>query len=526
MKGGRVGAPFPFFLTPSFEVLSMKTLFFAFFLLVLTVSAWAGPKVWTIPAPGNNPGAYVQSDAYLRELNMDLKNTWKGYQWADSSSSLGNTGMTLYKAGAPALTGDLAYVGALGIGRKVIGTASKAMPYIGLALSAYMLYEDIRAEVDKDAASKAAHPQLENALNSSGLTDYHHASVGTLVDAPDHAGYETVTSYGAPGNCFSAAQDPTYYYNRYQWGQGACPGNNGYRDPCDGPGGSHCGCGVCVSVNSPAPVPSQRTLADTRDLLAGISPAPYDAALDPKYMAELDALMSNGAPDAASGADPQVLTDVTKADTSIKDEIAKNDALLAATTSDEAAATSSATAAASAASAASSLADALADYNTKKAAADAAPGDAAKAAAADAAKAALLAAQAAKAAADAVAAQAAADQAKQAAESAQAAADSSAASTATGSLPTNTYPTDITPPDKKSIPSLLASWVASSPLATMVRSFTITTSSGVCSVAGPVVYGQQLSFDFCRYTDTFQFLGGILMVIVHGFAVLVVIRGW
>lgn len=93
-------------------------------------------------------------------------------------------------------------------------------------------------------------------------------------------------------------------------------------------------------------------------------------------------------------------------------------------------------------------------------------------------------------------------------------------------LPTNAYDPTITAPDKKDISSLLGFFISSSPLVSMVRSFTINTSSASCSMPVGTVYGQQLSFDFCRYQSLLLGCGGILLIIMHGFAVFIVIRGW
>jgi hypothetical protein len=92
-------------------------------------------------------------------------------------------------------------------------------------------------------------------------------------------------------------------------------------------------------------------------------------------------------------------------------------------------------------------------------------------------------------------------------------------------VPTNEYDSIITPPDKKNIPGLLQSFVSSSPLVAMVRSFNMTaTGSGVVHVG--TFYGQEINFDFSKYETTFAAMGGMLLVIAHGFAIFVVIRGW
>jgi hypothetical protein len=114
-----------------------------------------------------------------------------------------------------------------------------------------------------------------------------------------------------------------------------------------------------------------------------------------------------------------------------------------------------------------------------------------------------------------------------AAKAAQAAEEKAAADNALSKVPeTSVYDSTITPPDPKSIASLLGSWVASSPLASMVRSFVINTSDEVKVVDCGNFYGKELKFDFTRYESTFITCGGVLLVIAHGFAVLIVMRGW
>lgn len=93
-------------------------------------------------------------------------------------------------------------------------------------------------------------------------------------------------------------------------------------------------------------------------------------------------------------------------------------------------------------------------------------------------------------------------------------------------LPSNTYDALITPPDKKSIPELLLSFVSSSPLVSMVKSFTISTSGSACVVPIGNIYGQQLSFDFCRWEPVLAGCGGVLIIIMHGYCILIVVRGW
>jgi hypothetical protein len=106
---------------------------------------------------------------------------------------------------------------------------------------------------------------------------------------------------------------------------------------------------------------------------------------------------------------------------------------------------------------------------------------------------------------------------------AEAAAAASAADKVKGS---SEYDGTFDLPDKKSIVELITSVVSMSPIVQMVKSFTITTSGGVSFVSAGNVYGQELVFNFLRYEQTFNQLGGVLLVVCQGFAVLIVIRGW
>jgi hypothetical protein len=94
------------------------------------------------------------------------------------------------------------------------------------------------------------------------------------------------------------------------------------------------------------------------------------------------------------------------------------------------------------------------------------------------------------------------------------------------SLPVVAFDATVTPPVKKEIPTLLSTTVASSPLVSMVQSFGVTTSEGSPVVPIGMVYGNDMSFDFSRYSGTFSALGGVLLAIMHGFAIFVVVRGW
>lgn len=92
--------------------------------------------------------------------------------------------------------------------------------------------------------------------------------------------------------------------------------------------------------------------------------------------------------------------------------------------------------------------------------------------------------------------------------------------------PENTYDTTIDVPEKKSIMALLLDFTSDSPLKALVDSFTITTSDLQDKISVGTVYGQPFEFDFSRYDATFASCGGVLLIIAHGFAILIVIKGW
>ena len=89
----------------------------------------------------------------------------------------------------------------------------------------------------------------------------------------------------------------------------------------------------------------------------------------------------------------------------------------------------------------------------------------------------------------------------------------------------NVFNTEVLAPTKKLITELLTSFAASSPLVAMVQSFTMSASgTGVVDVGN--IYGEDFKLDFTRYEELFTTLGGTLLVIAHGFSILVVVRGW
>lgn len=99
--------------------------------------------------------------------------------------------------------------------------------------------------------------------------------------------------------------------------------------------------------------------------------------------------------------------------------------------------------------------------------------------------------------------------------------------TTTPSLPgESAYDSDFDLPELKGIAGLLTQFVSNSPLAGMVRSFSISTGGGESSFSAGQVYGRELSFSFSRWEPYLRMCGGLLIIIAHGFAVMVVIRGW
>lgn len=119
----------------------------------------------------------------------------------------------------------------------------------------------------------------------------------------------------------------------------------------------------------------------------------------------------------------------------------------------------------------------------------------------------------------------AATQVKQA-EADQAQADAEAATAAPAVPDAGIYDSVLEIPVLKPITTLLTTFVSNSPLTVMLRSFNIATGSTSCTVSCGTIYGRELEFSFCRYTEDFAKLGAFLLVVSHGFAVLVVIRGW
>jgi hypothetical protein len=237
----------------------------------------------------------------------------------------------------------------------------------------------------------------------------------------------------------------------------------------------------------------------------------------PNMQAGLDAAM-----DKINSADPAKVT-VSPSPSDVKDlamrvqNQAAYDSQVAAATAHNAAVSAAATAAVSTKAAAQTRRDNAA------AAAAADPADAAKADELRRAEAALVEAERVRLS---TATDSAALERAKADADAAAAREAEAAAAAAASIPSNTYDPLVEVPATKAIPELLGTFGASSPLVAMVGSFGITTNTHVKSVSCGTVYGREIVFDFVRYEPTFQTLGGVLLVIMHGFAVLVVVKGW
>jgi len=105
-------------------------------------------------------------------------------------------------------------------------------------------------------------------------------------------------------------------------------------------------------------------------------------------------------------------------------------------------------------------------------------------------------------------------------------ADEASANALESSATPNAYDTEFEKPEKKGITSLLESFVSSSPLVGLVRSFSISSSSPVSSVSAGQVYGTEINFSFVRWEPYLRLCGAAMIIIAHGFAVFVVVRGW
>lgn len=87
------------------------------------------------------------------------------------------------------------------------------------------------------------------------------------------------------------------------------------------------------------------------------------------------------------------------------------------------------------------------------------------------------------------------------------------------------YDSGIELPEKKSILSLLQSFASGSPIVSMLNSFTMSASGSGFVHLGDA-FGKSIDVDFTRYESVLGGCGGVLLILVHGFAVLVVVRGW
>lgn len=91
---------------------------------------------------------------------------------------------------------------------------------------------------------------------------------------------------------------------------------------------------------------------------------------------------------------------------------------------------------------------------------------------------------------------------------------------------TNTYNATPESPEKSDITALIMGFLSDSPLVGMVQSFQVTTADPACSVSGGEIYGQEFKIDVCRWDSLLRAMGGMMIIIMQGYAILVVVRGW
>ncbi|MHB8121341.1 MAG: hypothetical protein ACYDG4_04225 [Desulfuromonadaceae bacterium] len=400
-----------------------------------------------------------------------------------------------------------------GVGRWGALAISKATPYVGTALMAYALYSDLRDAVEASPESIAENPKLHDALtatqelpdvlnlpmNSQVGTDFTSDSsspfnfgevrkttyIGVTAMTPNYPGYP-------PKSIFTTTSSPQIatvytYIGKGTWNAGMYMYNDNF---------------ACYRYETAVIPPILPRPATDEEVFASFGN--YNALNDPAYMAELEKLFeAENLPMEYSPAleplKPQISEDLQLAEATAQ-ALADNTAALAANT-----------AAAQAASNATSTAQDVRDNAQAQLALN--PTDPAL----------IKALQDAQLAYDSQVL----EQAKLEAELARLQAEKSEEEALIAPpLPSNEYDPLITPPDKKDIPGLLGSFVGSSPLVSMVRSFTVATDSASCSVPIGNVYGQELSFDFCRWQPVLMGCGGVFIILIQGFSILVVIRGW
>lgn len=384
-------------------------------------------------------------------------------------------------------------------------TEDHQLPIKKGAVKAKVEIDDLRNEVLKDAASKAKYPNLKNALEGlpEGKASANPAApspVGSYVKTDSGVWYQITSVCTACGYSTNSCQHPGQALVGGKFVVTEANGQTGC--PAGWTNSKSLSYNVVAVPNNQPPLVA-KTNPEVAKKLAN-SPTnltlPADVYSD-VYGQEIDDFIKDNPnvvhyeDDAGNAANAAEIAHATQAEIDRAQQFQKQQE---AVTAAENAATSARGRATSA-----------------RAAADANPGDSGLAAAAAAAEAAADAAEAAAARARAEYEQYKEQQQKEDEEL---------------EVPTipdsGGYDSNITPPDKKSIPELLTEWGEQSPLAGMVRSFTIETSSPVTSVSCGTYFGQEIKFDFSRYENIFTVCGGVFLVIAHGFCVLIVIRGW
>lgn len=91
--------------------------------------------------------------------------------------------------------------------------------------------------------------------------------------------------------------------------------------------------------------------------------------------------------------------------------------------------------------------------------------------------------------------------------------------------PENAYDSTLTPPERKSLTSLLTNFFSNSPLLNMVRTFQISTSGSESRLVAGTFWGREIAFDFSRWAPILSGCGSVLLALSHGLALFWVIRG-
>lgn len=454
-------------------------LFVTVFLLVSVSLSWAVPKVtYSIPYGAVQQGFWSGVSGSTVEILPP----------AGWNAAVNGALSAMYRNDV------VATIGSVGVSRAVIGSASKLLPYVGLALTAYMTYKNIRDAASSDPVN---YPHLANAVTGGAV------STGNFSNTTPLNGW--FTAYGRTvqykGYHFigtTPTSMPDYYPS---------PETGSFTHYSKNSQGTYDGYQITYGE---APVITDGQLINS--LNGGVGQTAYDAMSDPAYRDELDAMFK-------AGDDP--LKDYSNYN------IMYNDAKLALDSYNStqqsaaaaAAATASTAAAAAAVTATNNYNTAVNNYNTAAAAAASNPTDPSLAAAAAAAK---SAADAAKLAADQAAAVAAAAAAQQAQFDAQQAQDQNLV---VPSMGTNVYDSSLTAPDKKDLGGLLGLILGSSPLMGITGGLglSLTAETSIYTFNFPDKLGGPKTIDFAMYESTWVFMGIVFVSCAHISAAMIVL---